>query len=806
MESITDPDMLKDRAFYKLGLFTYDYRKSVVVIGLLACIGMTSLAAMGPNWAESWGEGDLESIEAGGILEDAFFGEEEDVQGFIFLVYHDSLNDSSEDWRVEVREALSAFDGLPGVDINYSWEMEGDERVKYVYEDGDGFWAKNRVLIKYDRKEAKELYADNYESIVIDSDFESWRTGNVAIDVTFDVRIQEDLIKAELVSGPLTLIILGIVFATFIAAILPVGIAIFTVASAAGITIWLSNVTDVTQYAVNIITLIGIGVSVDYSLFIVNRYREELNRGHDIRTASAMTVATAGKAVFFSGVTVAIGLMGMLFFENTGLPSLGIGGTLAVTVAMIFSIIVLPALLCLIGYGVNYPAISNFIKWVNMRFNLKIPNVADKFPTFSTENDDGEGVWSKIATTVMDRPWAVLIPTLIILLGAGLPFLQADFSIASRDALPPDDETRVGFEHMDEKWPEGAVNSATIVVDFDGEDPLSEQNIRTMYGWMSEQLEDERILGAFGYAMPFVGLSESDAVAYWQTPDENMSPEDVATREYIKQQFVSDNVTYVVFSLDGPITGEDSRNFVDDVRAERSDLIEDLVIGSDGKIMVAGFAAYSQDVLDAIVENLPIALAFIFTSTIVLIFIQVRSVIIPIKAIVMNILSISASFGMLVFVFQWGNGAELLNFTPQPIEATNPVIMFCIVFGLSMDYEVLMLSRIHEEWEITGDNRQAVANGLQKTGRLITGAAAIMVVVFMAFGLSSVVILKQIGFGLALAILLDATIVRALVVPSTMRLMGKWNWWSPSWLGGSKGAHSTGAALNNLEDVQKPEE
>lgn len=805
MESITDPDMLKDRAFYKLGLFTYDYRKSVVVIGLLACVGMTSLAAMGPNWAESWGEGDLESIEAGGLLEDAFFGEEEDVQGFIFLVHHDSLNDSTEKWRDEVREALSVFDGLAGVDINYSWEMEGDERDKFVYEDDDGFWAKNRVLIKFDRKEAKELYAENYESIEIDSDFESWRTGNVAIDVTFDTRIQDDLIKAELVSGPLTLIILGIVFATFIAAILPVGIAIFTVASAAGITIWLSNVTDVTQYAVNIITLIGIGVSVDYSLFIVNRYREELNRGHDIRTASAMTVATAGKAVFFSGVTVAIGLMGMLFFENTGLPSLGIGGTLAVSVAMIFSIVVLPALLCLIGYGVNYPAISNLIIWINTRFNLKIPNFAEKFPTFSTENDDGEGVWSRIATTVMNRPWAVLIPTLIILLGAGLPFLQADFSIASRDALPPDDETRVGFEHMDEKWPEGAVNSATVVVDFDGEDPLAEPNIRAMHNWMAGQLEDDRVLETFGYAMPYPGVTESEAVSYWQTPNEDLTPEQVATREYIKQQFVSDNVTFIVFSLDGPITGEDSRNFVDDIRDERSELIDELLVGSDGKLMVAGFAAYSQDVLDAIVENLPIALAFIFSSTIVLIFIQVRSVIIPIKAIVMNILSISASFGMLVFVFQWGNGAELLNFTPQPIEATNPVIMFCIVFGLSMDYEVLMLSRIHEEWEVTGDNTQAVANGLQKTGRLITGAAAIMVVVFMAFGLSSVVILKQIGFGLALAILLDATIVRALVVPSTMRLMGKWNWWSPSWLGGNKDTHPS-TESNNIEDVQKPEE
>ena len=783
MESVTDPDMLKDRIFFKLGEFTYDYRKSVLVIGMLSCILMSSLVLMGPNWAESWGEGDLESIEAGDLLEDAFFGEEENVQGFTFLVQHDSLNDSSQEWRDEVIAALEPFAELDDVEIQYSWDQTGDEREEFVKQEDDGFWAKNRVIINLDRKEAKALYAEHYESVEIDSDFDSWRTGQIAIDVTFDTRIQDDLIKAELVSGPLTLIILGIVFGTLIAALLPLGIAILTVLSAMGITIWLSNTTDVTQYALNIITLIGIGVSVDYSLFMVNRFREELNRGRDIRTSTAMTVATAGKAVFFSGVTVAIGLMGMLFFENTGLPSLGIGGTLSVSVAMIFSIVVLPAVLAMLGHRL---------------FKLKIPFA------FSTENDDGEGIWSKIATTVMDRPWAVLIPTLIILLGAGLPFLQADFSIASRDALPPDDETRVGFEHMDEKWPEGAVNSATIVVDFDGEDPLSEHNIRAMHKWMTAQLEDDRVNETFGYAMAYPGdwndnssdINETMAVEYWQTPTSNLSAKDAATREYIRGQFLSDNVTYVVFSLNGPITGADSRNFVDDVRDERSKLMDELVVGDEGKLMVAGFAAYSVDVLDAIVENLPIAIAFIFTSTIILIYIQVRSVIIPIKAIVMNILSISASFGMLVFVFQWGNGAELLNFTPQPIEATNPVIMFCIVFGLSMDYEVLMLSRIHEEWEVTGDNTQAVANGLQKTGRLITGAAAIMVVVFLAFGLSSVVILKQIGLGLALAILLDATIVRALVVPSTMRLMGKWNWWSPKWLGGS----------DDIENVEESEE
>ena len=765
MESVTDPKLLEDRLFYKLGELTYDRRKVVLAVGLIACMGMASLIGMGADWAESWGEGDLESIEAGTLRDSAFTSEDEGSQSFILLVHHESLDDSSETWRSAVEDALSKFSTMDDVIIQYSWEFEGDERDEYVYQGDDGFWAKNRVSINQDRTEAKQLFADNKESIKIDDEFESWRTGEIAIDVTFDTRIQDDLVKAELISGPLTVLILGIVFGTIISALLPFGVAVLTVLSAVGMTIWLSNTMDVTVYALNIITLIGIGVSVDYSLFLVNRFREELNRGRDIRTSTAMTVATAGKAVFFSGITVAIGLMGMLFFENTGLPSLGIGGTLAVSVAMIFSVIVLPAFMAILGPRVFYG---------------KIPF------SFSTENDDGTGIWARIATTVMDKPWAVLVPTLVILLGAGLPFLYADFSIASRDALPPDDETRVGFEHMDEKWPEGAVNVAMVVLDFDGEDPLAEDNLRATHNWMHEQIEDKRVITAFGYALPDASMNESSVIAYWQTPDEYLTAEQIATREYLRDQFLSDGVTYIIFSLNGPITGEDGRGFVADVREDRDDFLSDLSTGDDGQLLVAGFAAYSLDVQDAIVENLPIALAFIFISTVILIFIQVRSVIIPIKAIIMNILSISATFGMLVFVFQWGYGESLLNFTAQPIETTNPVIIFCIVFGLSMDYEVLMLSRIHEEWEVTGDNTQAVANGLQKTGRLITGAAAIMVVVFMAFGLSSVVILKQIGLGLALAIFLDATIVRALVVPSTMRLMGKWNWWSPRWMSKTK--------------------
>ena len=520
----------------------------VLAVGLIACLAMGSLISLGADWAESWGEGDLESLEASRLRDSAFVAEDEGGQSFILLVHHESLDDSSDVWQSAVKDALSKFTTMDEVTIQYSWDIVGDERDEYVFQGDDGFWAKNRVTINEDRTEAKQLFADNKESIDMDDDFESWRTGEIAIDVTFDTRIQDDLIKAELISGPLTVIILGIVFGTIISALLPFAVAVLTVLSAVGLTIWLSNTMDVTVYALNIITLIGIGVSVDYSLFLVNRFREELNRGRDIRTSTAMTVATAGKAVFFSGITVAIGLMGMLFFENTGLPSLGIGGTLAVSVAMIFSVIVLPAFMAILGHRV---------------FFGKIPY------SFSTENDDGTGIWAKIATTVMDKPWAVLIPTLVILLGAGLPFLYADFSIASRDALPPDDETRVGFEHMDEKWPEGAVNVAMVVLDFDGEDPLDETNLRATHKWMIEQIDDNRVITAFGYALPDASMNESSVVAYWQTPDEYLTEEQVATREYLRDQFLSNGVTYIIFSLNGPITGEDGRGFVADVREDR---------------------------------------------------------------------------------------------------------------------------------------------------------------------------------------------------------------------------------------------
>ena len=759
MEGATDPEMLKDRAFFKLGLFIHDHKASMMVFGLMSCILMGSLITIGPDWAEGFGEDDVESINGLRLLSQRFATEDDSGgQVFRYIVFHPTHNDTSEAWKTEVMAALAEFDSHPDITVEYSWQAEEVDREKVVQSDENGTYAINKVTMEMNRKDAKSTMTELRDSVDIEDGFESWMTDGIFIDWTFDDRIKKDLIKAEVIAIPLTLIILGLIFGSLIAAILPMGIGGGTLVAAIGMTIWLSNVTDVTVYATNIVSLIGIGVSIDYSLFLVNRFREELSRGHDVRTATAMSCATAGKAVFYSGITVAIGLMGMLFFANTSLPSLGIGGTIAVTIAMIYSTIVLPAVMAWLGPRIN---------------KLEIPYAFD----MSAKDD---GMWARIAKRVMDRPWAVLIPTLVLLIGAGLPFAYAEFSLSSWKALPPDDESRLGMELIDEQWPNQSANTIFIIIDTDGADPLSEVNLRAQHAFLEELMGDERVLGGQGVGMPG-NITANETVQFWQTPDEYLTPEQIAVRESLREAFVGDNATFMSVQLRGAQTNVDSRELVEEIRENRDDFLADLT-GENDRLLVAGFAAYNADNLKAIADNLPRALAFILLATTALIFIQVRSVIIPIKAIAMNILSISASFGMLVWVFQWGYGADLLNFTAQPIDSGNPVIMFCIVFGLSMDYEVLMLSRIHEEWERTGDNTLAVANGLQKTGGLITGAAAIMVVVFSAFGLSSVIILKQIGLGLALAILIDATLVRALVVPSTMRLMGKWNWWAPAFM------------------------
>ena len=721
-----------------------------------------------PRYAEGYGEGDLESVHGWDAARIGFTSENEsDSFSFHVLFHHPGASHEDEAIQTAMMETVSPMAESEHVSIEYPWftnEVNRTELVSSVNPE----WTRVKIEVNLDRDGSKALLKEHFDDLVLPDDapegMDKWVTDNLAIDVTFDLTLKDELIQAELLAAPLTLIILLLVFGSLVAAGLPVLSGVYTVLAAVGIVTGLSYVfDDITVYANNIVSLLGIGLSVDYSLFIVNRFREELGRGRDHRTAVAMTSATAGRAIFFSGMTVIVGLMGMLFFENTGLPSLGWGGICATAVALTSSIVLLPAILSLLGERVN---------------SFKVP--------FSFGVDAGEeGFWSNIASGVMKRPFAVLVPAVIVLMLAGSPFLQAEYGITTYKALSPDDESRQGMELTDDNWPEYISNTALAVFEIEeGVDPLHEENIRSLYRFSQEILSIDGTSYVRSHGHFDDNMSENEVVDFWDSSkDGDLSPMEAmlisAQREYMNESFIGNGVVLLVVGIEGDESSVSSREVVLSIR--ELDTKNDQFGGST-TVNVAGVAAYNQDVIEAVAENLPISLAFILITSYILIFLQVRSVVLPLKALIMNVLSVSASFGVLVWIFQMGNGADLLNFTPQPIDPTTPVMIFAILFGLSMDYEVLMLSRIHEEWERTGDNTKSVAVGLQKSGRIITSAALVMVTVFSAFGLSSVSLMKQFGFMLALGVAVDATLVRALVVPSTMRLMGELNWYAPSWL------------------------
>ena len=440
----------------------------------------------------------------------------------------------------------------------------------------------------------------------------------------------------------------------------------------------------------------------------MSRFREELARGRDVEDAVGIALATAGRAILFSGITVAIGLAGMLFYPGTFLVSLGVSGSLVVAAAVLYALTFLPALLSIFGPRVGV-------------WRLPLPR-----------GRTGAGIWHSIATTVMRRPVLVLVPTIAVIAIAASPFTQLRLASADATILPPTIESRHGYDVLVNEFPGQDQSTITVVARF-ADDPLNHRaaldDLRSRLAALPNVLRVDMPLSPTG---PHIAL---------------LSVRTASTAQ-------SDEARAIV-------------------RAARTQIV------AGGDVLVTGNTAFDVDAVDYLVERTPIAVGFVTLTTMVALFFLLGSVVLPLKAVAMNALSVSASFGALVWIIQQGHLATVLNFTAQSIEPSLPVIMFCIMFGLSMDYEVLLLSRIQEEYRRTGDNVAAVAMGLERSGRLITGAAAIMVGVFVAFALADVVIIKSVGIGLTIAVLLDATLVRALVVPATMRLLGRANWWAP---------------------------
>ncbi|GAA1266477.1 hypothetical protein GCM10009609_32040 [Pseudonocardia aurantiaca] len=624
---------------------------------------------------------------------------------------------------MELDRRLSAEPGVLGVQSFWSMDQSASLRSK----DGRSAIVMARLAGDDDaRKRTVRGFIDRYRQQGVLT-LRAGGSDEVSREIT-DV-LEADLLRAEKYAVPITLVLLVLVFASVVAASLPLVIGLVAIAGTLAELWILSNLTDVSVFALNVTTALGLGLGVDYSLFVVTRFREELARGRAPNCAVIETVRTAGRTVVYSATTVMISLAALLIFPLYYLRSIAYAGIAVVVLAAISAVVVLPAVLALLGERVNKLAIFRRIPTRRARV----------LPTF----------WERLAGAVMRRPGLVAVGVVAILVALGTPFLHAQFALPDDRALPQSASSRQAGDMLREDF--ATQESAQLFV-------VSDQ--RTEAGALTDYaMELSRLPGAA--RVDALTGSFADGVQ-------------VAAPDRTSARFERGSGTWMAIVPAANSSTTTGKELVDRLRSTPAPV----------PMLVGGASAQLVDTSDAIADKVPWALAIIAFAVGVLLFLFTGSVIVPLKALVLNLLSLSATFGAMVWIFQEGHLRWLLgNFTVTgQLDVTIPILMFCLAFGLSMDYEVFLLSRIREEWEQTGDNTVAVARGLGHTGRLITATAAIIAVVFLSFATSSVTSLKLLGVGMTLAVLMDATLVRGLLVPALMKLTGRINWWAPPWL------------------------
>ena len=572
--------------------------------------------------------------------------------------------------------------------------------------------------------------------------------GYVPVNQELYRTIEEDLRRAELLAFPIVAVLLLLIFGSGASASLPLILGGLAVVFAFFAMRMLTVVTDISIFAANVVTVLGLGLGIDYSLFLVARYREELGHDGDVERAVTHTVATTGRAVAFSGVTVGVSLCGLLLFPQMHLRSLAYGGIAVVMGAVTLALTLLPALLALFGKRVDA---------LRLPFSLSRP-----------PEDEERGFWHVVAFGVMKRPVLVALAVTVPLLTLAAPFLRMNASIADHRILPEGSEARAATDILDRDFLPHQVTAHEVLVRVPG-DALSRNNLERLYA-LHEQMR---------------ALPEVSAVQSLFTPAALVGKDrvlDLLAKPRAEQD--ANLLTGLELFTRGGLMRfavVSKHQFNEQPSLDQVVALRALPAPEGGRIEVGGIAAILWDMQECFRRITPWMVGFVAVAMFLVLFIVFGSVTLPIKAMIMNSLSLTASFGAVVWVFQDGRFAELLDYSPLGIsDATEPLLLFAVVFGLSMDYEVLLLTRVREEYLKTGDNALSVARGLARTGRLITSAALLLVVVIGAFATSKILFMKTIGVGMALAIGLDATVIRALLVPATMRLMGSWNWWAPA--------------------------
>ena len=597
-------------------------------------------------------------------------------------------------------------------------------------------------------------------------------TGGPAIEAAFSQVTQQDTERAEMYGLPIALIVLLIIFGSLVAAFLPLTLAAFAVPVALAAVYAIASHFDTNIFVLNIASIVGLVISIDYSLFMTRRFREELARGRTVADAIGWTVATAGEAILFSGLTVIIGFAGLLLIGIQFMSSFGIGGALTVAASVLAALTLLPALLAILGPRVNALRVPLLWRLVGVgAAKADAQNAAD-----DATDASGHGFWARLAEGVMRRPIVTIALVVVMLLAMGWPLLNINIGSISISSLPASIEARQGNDILNAQFPDQSGDPIMIVAQTpDGSNLLTGDyvaKVDQLTQWLNAQPGVTSVTSITQFPgdprAPMPSLAQLEQLystgMYQRVP--GLGQLIAAT--------TSGDTTILTVKTSYPTDSVASKALIDRLRAG------DNANAGGLKVMAGGYQAVSLDFTRYLYSNFPKAILFVLAATFLLLLIMFRSLLLPLKAVVVNALSISAAFGALVFVFQWGYSANLLDFVSSGyIDSLIPILMFCILFGLSMDYEVFLLSRIREEWERTKNNRLAVARGLEHTGGVITNAALLFIIVTGAFTFTRTVMTKEIGLGMTIAVLVDATIIRSLLVPATMRLLGRWNWWLP---------------------------
>lgn len=735
------------KAVLNLGGWLYAHRRLVLVAWALVILVALPIV---PRVFRSLNAGgfdspDLEAFRAGQLLSSRFGSN----QSNLVLVYDDpsgALNANDPRFSQAVNDSLVDVRNLP----NIGPIVTAQSNARQIAPDGQAQYVSVGLP---DTAGNVNTIVPTIEQALRPTSLRVTLTGApVFYQDIFDVT-ERDLRRAELLSIPTAAVALVIVFGSVVAGIVPGVVGGTAVALTLALMVVLGQFAELSIFSLNLATMLGLGLGIDYSLFVVSRFREELARGESVERAVSWSVATAGRAVLFSGATVMIGLLALLTFDITALRSMGLAGSLVVAISVLAALTLLPALLGVLGKRVDALSIG--------------PLAAS-----AAHASNGNGFWSRLAHGVMARPVAVLVPLLLILIALGLPFLRVEFGAPDASILPTDVQSRQGFDLLQQHWGAGELSPVLLVFQTtDGSSPLRADHVQALANFMRRVEADPSVHRVTSVVSVDPRITPEQYASIFADPTRVSDGYDAALAQATVRQ---DTLLASVTSRYGQ-TDDRSKALVRAIRATPPP--------QGFQMLVGGGTAGVLDYADRLYQEFPRAAIVVVLAIYLVLLRTFGSVVLPLKAVAMNVLSILASYGALVVIFQDGAFSGPLHFQPLGyVEASLPIIMFCVLFGLSMDYEVFLLSRVQEAHLDGADNTTSVARGLEKSGRIITSAAAIVVLVSLSFVAADIVLIKALGLGTAIAVLLDATLVRALLVPATMRLLGDWNWWAPSWL------------------------